>query len=102
MKGCTEALVLSAQKQALRTNYIKYHIDNTVNSPLCRMCSENQETVCDIVRKRIKLAQQDNKRRQGNVARYIHWDLCVKAVLERVEKWYKHKPDGVMENGRYK
>ena len=27
LKGCTEALICSAQEQALRTNYIKFHID---------------------------------------------------------------------------
>ena len=26
-KGCTEALICSAQEQALRTNYTKFHID---------------------------------------------------------------------------
>ena len=27
LNGCTEALICSAQEQALRTNYIKFHID---------------------------------------------------------------------------
>ena len=39
LKGCTEALICNAQKQALRTNYIKFHIDRTNSSTLCRMCS---------------------------------------------------------------
>ena len=44
-KGCTKGLVFSAQEQALGTNYITYHIGNTINSLLCRMCSEKRETV---------------------------------------------------------
>jgi len=29
LKGCTEALICSAQEQAFRTNYIKFNIDQT-------------------------------------------------------------------------
>ena len=29
LKGCTEALIYSAQEQALRTNYVIFHIDKT-------------------------------------------------------------------------
>ena len=29
LKGCTEAIICSAQEQALRTNYVKFHIDKT-------------------------------------------------------------------------
>ena len=29
LKGCTEALICSAQEQSIRTNYIKYNIDKT-------------------------------------------------------------------------
>ena len=41
LKGCTEALICSAQEQALPTNYIEcHHIDKNAESPLCRMCGE--------------------------------------------------------------
>ena len=33
-KGCTEALKCSAQEQSIRTNYMKYNIDKTAESPL--------------------------------------------------------------------
>ena len=33
LKGCTEALICSAQEQALRTNCTKFHIDHTAESP---------------------------------------------------------------------
>ena len=32
LKGCTEALISSAQEQALRTNYVKFYIDKTGES----------------------------------------------------------------------
>ena len=40
LKVETEALIFAAQEQALRTNYVKFNIDNSVNSPLCRMCNQ--------------------------------------------------------------
>ena len=36
LKVETEALTFAAQEQALRTNYIKFNIDQSVDSPLCR------------------------------------------------------------------
>ena len=38
LKVRTEALLCAAQEQAIRTNYIKYHIDKTSERPLCRLC----------------------------------------------------------------
>ena len=32
LEGCTEALICSAQEQALRTNYIKFYADKTSES----------------------------------------------------------------------
>ena len=35
LKFGTEGLLCTAQEQAIRTNYIKYHIEKTSKSPLC-------------------------------------------------------------------
>ena len=102
LKGCTEALIFSAQEQALCTNYIKFNIDKTSISPLCRMCSNKGETVSHIVSECSVLAQREYKRRHDNVTRYIHWRLCEKYKLHKTDKWYEHKPDGVSENDKYK
>ena len=48
------------------------------------------------------LAQREYKRRHDNVARYVHWRLCEKYKLDRTNKWYDHKPEGVVENVNYK
>ena len=82
LKGCTESLILSAQEQALRTSYIKFHIDKTIGSPLCRMCGERGESVDHLVSEYSKLAQWEYKRRHDDVARYIHWQLCEKGGFE--------------------
>ena len=102
MKGCTEALICSAQEQALRTNYTKFHIDKNADSPLCRMCGEKGETISHLVSECGKLAQREYKRRHDNVARYVHWQLCNKGGLERAEKWYEQQPEAVIENENFK
>ena len=66
------------------------------------MYSEKGETVRQVVGQCSKLAHQQYKRKHDELARYIHWELCGKVDLERVEKWYEHKPGEVIENEGYK
>ena len=72
LKGCTEALICSGQEQALRKNYTRFHIDRTTESPLCRMCRSEGETVAHDVRGCGKQAQTEYKGRNAKVAGYIH------------------------------
>ena len=66
------------------------------------MCGNKNETVSHIVSECSMLAQREYKRRHDNVARYVHWRLCEKYKLDRTNKWYDHKPEGVIENVDYK
>ena len=87
LKIQTEALICAGQEQALRTiNYVKYHIDKTVESPLCRLCGEKGESVNHIVCECKKLAQRKYKQRHDNVAKVVHWKLCEKYHLEKKDK----------------
>ena len=95
LKGCTEALICSAQEQALRTNYTRFHIDLTAKPPLCRMCESKGETVVHVVSECGKLAQTEYKGRHDYVARYILWHLFGKCGSERANTWYEQKPEGV-------
>ena len=63
LKIPTEALICSSQEQAIRINYVKYHIDKSIDSPSCRMCSETGETISHIVSECSKLAQREYKKR---------------------------------------
>ena len=49
LEESTVAFTWSAQEQSIQTNYIKYNIDKTAKSPLCRMCSTINETISHIV-----------------------------------------------------
>ena len=102
LKIRSEALICSAQEQAIRTNYVKYHIDECVDSPSCRMCGETGETVSHIVSECSKLAQRKYKRRHDNVARMVHRKLCEKFNLEKSEKCFPHNPQTVSENVKHK
>ena len=45
LKKKTERVILAAQGQALRTNYVKFRIDDSCFSPKCRMCGDKDEIV---------------------------------------------------------
>ena len=86
----------------MRTNYIKFNIDKTVESPLCRMCGEKGESIGHIGSECEKLAKREYKRRHDNVARIFHWTLCGKYDLERGANWYEHSPQGIVESDNVK
>ena len=102
LKVETEALLCAAQEPAIRTNYMKYHIDKTSESPLCRLCGEKGESVLHITSGCKKLTQKEYKRRHDNVAKKVHWDICRNNGLEHSEKWYEHAPEGAVENEEIK
>ena len=45
----TEGMLMAAQDQALRTNWISVMIDKRQGSAMCRMCGERDETLSHIV-----------------------------------------------------
>ena len=92
LKEFTGALICSAQEQSIRTNYIKYNIDKTAESPLCRMYGTRNETISRIMSECGKLAQKEYKRRHNSVGRYVHWQFCEKLGFNRSRLWYEHEP----------
>ena len=78
LKVVREVILCSAQKQAIRRNHMKCHIDKTSQSPLCRLCGKRGESVQHITSGWEKLAQKEYKRRHGSVAKKVHWDICKK------------------------
>ena len=86
MKNETEVLFYAAQGKAIRTIYLKHHIEKTSKSPLCRLCGEKVETVQHLVKGCEKLAQKKYKRRRNNLANKVHSNICHKNGLEHTEK----------------
>ena len=81
---------------------MKYHIGKTSESSLCKMCGKKGESMQHIKSRCEKLAQKEYKRRNDNVAKKVHWDICKKNRLEHSEKWYGHASEGAVENEEIK
>ena len=80
---------------------MKFHVDETIESPLCQMGNEKGESVSNLVSGCSKRAQREYERRHDNVARIIHWELCTGRLyeLDRADKWLEHQPSIVLKNG---
>ncbi|XP_068734746.1 uncharacterized protein [Montipora capricornis] len=103
LKKETEGMITAAQDQALRTNNIKAKVEKQNQSPLCsRICGEKDESMGHLVGECSKLAQTEYKHRHDNVARMIHWNIAHSYGLDVSNKWYEHKPEGVIENDHVK
>ena len=98
IKKETEGLILAAQDQALRLNYVKWKIDKTAASPICRLCHLKNETADHILSCCSKLSQSEYKSRHDNVAAAVHWCMCRKYLIPCTDIWYEHRADKVAEN----
>ena len=63
LKRKTESLLIVAQNNAIRTNYIKARIDKTQQNTKCRLRGDRDETITHIMSKCNKLAQKRYKTR---------------------------------------
>ena len=93
---------MAEQEQAIRTNAIKEQIDKNQTESKCRLCSKVDETVRHIVCEWPMSAKREYKRRQDWLGRKIHWEECRKIGFDVNEKWYKHKPEKVVESDSWK
>ena len=99
LKKETEGLLIAAQDQALRTNYIKHKIDKVPgSSPLCRLCRSHNETTDHILNGCPKLSQTEYKARHDKVSVAVHWSLCKEYGFDHSSKWYEHRAEKVLEN----
>ena len=55
-----------------------------------------------IISKCNKLAQKEYKTRHDWVGKVIHWELCKELKFDHTNKWYKHKPESILENEMHK
>ena len=91
LKGCTKALICSGQEQSIWTNYTKYNIDKTPESPLCMMCGTRNETISHIMS---TLWQTWPKGVQTEA-----WQCRI--GFNRARLWYEHEPESIVENKKF-
>ena len=72
----TEALLITAQNNALRTNHIKARIDKTQQNSKCRLCGDINETIIHIISECCKLAPKEYKTRRDWEGKVIHWECA--------------------------
>ena len=91
LKKETEGLILAAQDQALRVNWIKRMIDKQDCSAKCRVCDERDETIAHIVSGWSQLAQNEYKEcRHDKIAAMIHWNYCKRFGVACTETSHEH------------
>ena len=78
LKGETESLIITAEVNAIRTNYITAKIDKAQQNSKCRMCADRDEIINHIINECSKLAQREYKTRHDWVGKVIHCELCKK------------------------
>ncbi|XP_063689225.1 uncharacterized protein LOC134822247 [Bolinopsis microptera] len=101
LKKETEGLLIAAQDQALRTNYVKHRIDKTPgSSPLCRLCRNHYETIDHILNGCPKLSQTEYKCRHDKVAAALHWSLCKEYGQRRCWRTKKSRYCGTSMSSR--
>ena len=59
LKRGTESLLIAAQNNAIRTNYIKARIDKMQQNSKCRLCGNRNETINHIICEYCKLEQKE-------------------------------------------
>ena len=72
LKRETGSLLCTAQEQAIRTNSVKYSIDKTSETPRCRLCNKNVESIIHIISTSPNLAKNQYQKRYDKVVKKIH------------------------------
>lgn len=98
LKSETESLVAACQEQAIATHYRKNKIFKTGEDPKCRLCRSYSETIHHILSGCPILAKKEYLDRHNAVAAHLHWSICREYNIIVSDKWYKHKPDAVVDS----
>ena len=69
MKTETESLIVTAQKQSIRSNLVKAKIDQSQRDSQCRVFRKVDESIDHIVKGYSKPAQKEYKRRHDNLGK---------------------------------
>jgi hypothetical protein len=97
----TEALIMAAQEQALKTRAIEAKIYHTSQNSKCRLCGEQDETIQHIISGCKMLAGTAYTERLNQVALLVYRNNCKVYELETPDKWWEI-PNKVQQNDQAK
>ena len=95
LKKETESLLIAAQNNTIRTNYVKARIEKKQQNSRCRFCGDRDEAINCIINEWSKLATKDW------VGKEVHWELC-KFKFDHMNKWNMYNPESIKENEMHK
>ena len=72
----------------------------TQENSKCRICGKAEKKASHVLSECSKLAQKEYKRRHDWFGTKIHLKICRKYGIKVKEKWYKHKPEVVVEDDK--
>ena len=93
----TECLLIAAQINAIRTNYISANIDNTKKKSKCKLYGSRNETVNQIICECSKLDQKEYKSKYVWVVTVIHCELSKRLKFGYAKKCCTNKPESVQK-----
>ena len=98
----SESLLITAQNNVIRTNYVKAKRDKRQLNCKCRLCGDRGETINRIIIECSKLTRKEDKSRHDWVGKMIHRELCKKFKFDHTNKWYMHNWECILENETHK
>ena len=104
LKATTESTIFAIQEQAATTNYIKKKYHHTSETDQCRLCKKSRETIHHVISGCNQLAKKEYLERHNNVAKEVYITIAeyTNLLKKNENKWYKFKPEPVIENDNYK
>lgn len=97
-----EILISAVQELALRTNYMRCRIDNTINNDKCKMCSKRDERVFAHRWRKPGFGTTRIQTTQWQCGKNDSLDLCGNQGLQRTKAWYEWTSKWVTENEKRK
>ena len=97
----TESLLIVAQDNSIKTNYIKTKIDKTQEDSKYKLCGIKDETINHMISKCSKLAQRKYKTKHNWAEKVIHKEFSKKSKFDQTNK-YMHKLESILKNDTYK
>ena len=92
-----KSLLIAAQSNTIRTNYVKVRVHEPQQSSKCRLCDDRDKTI-NRISECIKLAQKEYNTRHDWVGKVIHWEKCKTMRFDHTNKCYMHNQVSVIEN----
>ena len=99
IKGETESTIVSAQDQAICTNYFKNIILEQETESKCRLCKQHEESIEHLTSGCIILAKNEYLMRHDKVCIYLYFSICKVLGIETTDKWYTHMHKPVCDEG---